>query len=242
MQTKYRVRNLLRRLGVEVVKRGRAANLLSAHVAQLLDHHEINCVLDVGARHGEYARWLRNLNYTGRIVSFEPVAANLLTLNAAAKNDPNWRVEPYALGTQTSRASINVTEHTVFSSFRVPNQTAVDKFGFATTVNAAEEVEVRTLADVLDTVTTGLSKPRIYLKMDTQGWDLEVLQGAGSRINDVQALQSETSFQAIYEGMPSFNESWQFIQQAGFVMSGLFPVNVDDDLKLIEADCVAIRE
>jgi hypothetical protein len=77
--------------------------------------------------------------------------------------------------------------------------------------------------------------------MDTQGWDLEVLAGAERTLDRVVALQSEVSVRPIYDGMPGLTESLQTFEERGFLLSGLFPVNVDRDFAAVEFDCVAVR-
>jgi hypothetical protein len=77
--------------------------------------------------------------------------------------------------------------------------------------------------------------------MDTQGWDLEVLKGATDSLKHVLALQSEIATQAIYVGMPMMRDSLDYLDQIGFAVSGLFPVNLDRTLRAVEFDCVAVR-
>ncbi|MGH3565075.1 MAG: FkbM family methyltransferase [Pseudonocardia sp.] len=238
----YRLRNALRQSGFELVRNSPSGNLLSLHLSHLFTRYGINCVLDVGARQGEFGRWLRGTGFRGRIVSFEPVESNLGPLRVAAGSDPEWQVEPCALGSSDTTSTINVTHYTHFSSFRTLGALAAEKFGEHSRVVGTQDVRVRRLDEIFDEVTKGIALPSVYLKMDTQGWDLEVLRGAEGRLSRVIALQSEMSFQALYVDMPSFDEAWKTVQGYGYTMSGMFPVTVDDDLRLVEADCVAIRQ
>ena len=82
---------------------------------------------------------------------------------------------------------------------------------------------------------------RLFLKLDTQGYDLEVLRGATATLSRVVALQSEISFVPIYAGMPSWRESIQRIGELGFAVTGIFAVSRDASLRLVEADCVFVR-
>ena len=86
-----------------------------------------------------------------------------------------------------------------------------------------------------------VAEPRVYLKMDTQGWDLEVLAGASGCLERIQAFQSEVAMHPIYDGMPALHESLSRFQDLGFGVSGLFPVSLDSNLEVIEFDCVAVR-
>lgn len=240
-RTAYRIRNLLRTRGYEIVRSERSSNLLALHLSHLLPRYGINCVLDVGAREGEFGWWLRGTGYTGRIVSYEPIAAHVSTLRALAERDGNWEVRPYALGAEDTTAALNVTQLTHFSSFREPGELAAASYTEETRVVGRPEVAVHRLDGVFDDAVAGIDDPRVYLKLDTQGWDLEVLRGAEGCLDRVTALQSEMSFRALYVDMPSFAEAWDAVSGYGFEMSGVFPITVGRDLRLIEADCVAVR-
>lgn len=236
----YATRNALRRVGVEVIPVRIDSNLLAMHLDRLFSTLQVSCVLDVGARVGDYALWLRNNGYRGSIISFEPVAANFAKLEKAAARDSNWHCFNYALGADESVSSINVSNHTEYSSFRQINATAQERLGEETHTERSETVEIHRL----DSVLPGLpvqAADRIYLKMDTQGWDLEVLKGAQSALGQVIALQTEVAVQPIYDEMPVMQESVAAIADYGFTPSGFFPVHLDAQMAAIEFDFVAVR-
>jgi FkbM family methyltransferase len=237
----HRARNCLRAAVVEVVPAQPGSNLLAMHLKMLFSAYEISCVLDVGAHRGEYGLWLRRNGYHGDIVSFEPVRANFQDLARVAAGDPRWHCVGYALGAENRVASINVTSHTVFSSFHTPNAAARTIFGQGPTVERSEEVEIRRLDTVLDTLPVNFGKDRTYLKIDAQGWDLEVIAGAEGVLDRVIALQTEVAIQTIYEGMPAVADSLAAIAERGFVPSGFFPVDLDQRLAVVELDLVAVR-
>ena len=208
----------------------------------LLTKLSINCVLDVGANRGQYGAILRGLGYRGWILSFEPIRANLDILEKVAARNGPWRVFPYALGSTNSQLLINVTELSVFSSFLTPLEDSQTRFP-KNRVERTEEVAVWRLDSVLKTCISGIPSPRIYLKMDTQGFDLEVLKGAEGVMPDVLALQTEISFKNIYEGMPSFTESIMQCGAYGFEVVDFLPVTSDSDaLRAVEMDCVMARK
>lgn len=233
-------RNLLHKVGVEVVPIKANSNLLAMHLGLLFSELGISCVLDVGARCGEYGMWLRRNGYRGDIISFEPIKDNFKELEKAAARDPKWHCFNFALGAEDSISSINVSKQTHFSSFRQPNSTAAALFGGLPEVQRSEEVEIRQLDSVLNKLPMTLDN-RTYLKLDTQGWDLEVLKGARGVLNYVAALQTEVSVQPIYDQMPIMQDSLSAIISYGFTPSGFFPVNLDSGLALIECDLVAVR-
>jgi FkbM family methyltransferase len=236
----YGVRNILRRRGFEVVRVHPNPSLLALHVGRLLRRFEIDLVLDVGARVGDYGAWLRHNGFTGRIVSFEPVEASFVDLRRRSEGDPNWKAVNVALGASSEAREINVTGLTYFSSFLEPNDYSRTEFGRSSAVQRSERVQIRRLDDLrseLDIRPTS----RVYLKMDTQGWDLEVLRGARECLPLVHAIQSEVSVLPIYDGIPSWTESIAEFARLGFALSGLFPVNLDSKMRVIEFDCVAVR-
>src|SRR5579871_1806209 len=232
-------RRLLRPLGVEV-RAFRDDLTLDTHLWRLFPSLGINCVIDVGARVGEYGRFLRRNGYRGRIVSFEPVHASFVALEARARHDPAWETVQLALGSTPGVAEINVARASNFSSFRTTSAYAASVYPEAM-ANRIERVQVKRLDEVIDSVLSGVRSPRVYLKMDTQGWDLEVFRGTRGCLDRIVALQTEMSVQPLYEGMPDFRESLSEFNRAGFSISGMYRVASDDRQRLIEFDCVMVR-
>lgn len=234
-----RARNALRRIGVEVIPTRRRAevNLLGLHLSRLFDGYAVDVVLDVGARVGEYGTWLRQNGYQGWIVSFEPVRASVEQLGATAASDPRWLVMPYALGSEDTAADIHVAAMSQLSSLLPVTEYGAREFADVVATDHTEQVQVRRLDSIWNCLPTGT----VYLKLDTQGYDLHVLEGAGDRLADVVALQTEAAVQSIYDGAPTHLDTLEALGKAGFVPSGMFPVSLDDRLALVEYDLVAVR-
>ena len=199
----------------------------------------VDCVIDAGANRGQYARMLRDLGYQGEIHSFEPLQSAFAELETLARNDAGWFCYRCALGGNREQRSINVAREEVFSSFLQPTAYSERKFKQESRIARAETVEIRRIDEVLAGVLEG---KRAHLKMDTQGFDLEVFSGVGAALDYVVSLQSEISMRQIYAGMPDYIQSLSAYKNAGFSISGLFPVSRDkQDLTLIEMDCVMVR-
>jgi 2-polyprenyl-3-methyl-5-hydroxy-6-metoxy-1,4-benzoquinol methylase len=98
------------------------------YIRKLIDEFQISLILDVGANVGQFAMSMRELGYTGTLVSFEPVAAQFATLKAAAEGDPNWITLNCAAGVADETKSINVMSSSVFSSFNTPTMQKTSKF------------------------------------------------------------------------------------------------------------------
>src|ERR1035437_7763038 len=238
----YGLRNVLRRGGIEIARTREISGFHALHLSKLFTVCEPDVVLDVGARIGEFGLWARRNGYRGRIISFEPVSSNYEALARRASGDGRWDVYNYALGAEEGESDINVTQDSMFSSLLMPNAYAEKEFGSGARVSRTERVGVRRLDAVFEEVVAPLKDPRVFLKMDTQGWDLQVLAGADGFLSHIVAFQSEVSVQAIYEGMPNLAASLAEFERRGFAISGLFPVNLDSQLRVVEFDCVVVRD
>jgi FkbM family methyltransferase len=206
----------------------------------LLDMYGVNCVIDVGAHAGEYARRLRAGGYKGRIVSFEPTPDAYAELERAAASDPRWSTHPLALGREDGRTTMNVVPGTLSSIL------PATKFGAGRypKLQAAREVEVelRRLDGMLDELLDGIKRPRPYLKLDTQGYDLDVFAGAGDRTADFVGMQSEVALMEIYKGMARMPEALAAYEDAGFEIAALYPVSRQTrTARVLEYDCVMVR-
>ncbi|WP_367319197.1 FkbM family methyltransferase [Streptomyces sp. HUAS ZL42] len=210
------------------------------HVVGMLDLYGVNCVFDVGANTGQYARRLRRLGYRGRIVSFEPTAEHFAKLEKAAENDPDWWVLQYGLGREDTATTIHTGWNTM-NSLLPPSDYGKDRYGrFAT--SETEEIQIRRLDGLMDKALDGLTEPRPFLKMDTQGYDLEVFAGAGDRIKDFVGLQSEVALLQLYEGSPRMSEAIAAYEAGGFGITGMYPVTREAHTgRVIEFDCVMMR-
>jgi FkbM family methyltransferase len=219
----------------------KAMQALLPHVlGALLETYEVNCVLDVGANRGQYGRLLRRAGYTGRIVSFEPIAAEFELLQDAAADDPAWLVHPVALGSSEGDLDMHVTPGTLSSPL------PATPFGAETFVRLRHTteavVQVRRLDGLLDEILADLPNPRPFLKMDTQGFDVEVFRGLGDRAREFVGLQSEVALLQLYEGMPRLPEALGVYEQAGFEVSGVYPVTRQEGTgRVLEFDCLMVR-
>jgi FkbM family methyltransferase len=230
----YDIRALLAKRGIWV---GRSKNhLADHHVAHILQARNVACVLDVGANVGQFGQGLRDAGYAGMIVSFEPTKKAFDQLALRANNDPNWKVLHRAVGDNSGTAEINVSESTSVSSF-LP--VAAD---YVARHNPARVEHVETVEVVrLDDITADMSYSSYFLKTDTQGFDLKVIEGAETTIRErgVVGLQIELSVKPIYHGMPDYLEAMNVVRNFGFRLTGMFPVPSDP---IVEFDGVYVRD
>lgn len=215
--------------------------LADTELKRVLEQYWIDLVLDVGANKGQFARHLRDcIGYEGRIISFEPVTEMFQQVSQYSADDPRWDVYPLALGDKEGERAINVTSATEFSSFLETNDYAA-RFGKIASIERRESVTVQRLDRFLENEVKDYSRSRIFLKMDTQGYDLNVFAGVGDALRSIVALQSEISAIPIYQGMPHLTESITCFEKAGFGIVGLFPVTREKTLRIIEYDCLMVK-
>ena len=146
-----------------------------------------------------------------------------------------------ALGSTDDHRKLRIFENTALSSFLEPDPAAVKAWDFMSEADDRIEVPVRRLDGFLPEVAPAAVFARSFLKIDTQGWDSEVLRGSERLIRHVMMLQTELSFKPLYNDQPSYSEVLPQIEVMGFEMAALFPVVRDHNYSLIEADCVMVR-
>jgi FkbM family methyltransferase len=235
---RHAIRSGVRRAFQVDIVRVDNATPLGQHLRQVLASYRIDTIVDVGANEGQFGAMIRNLGFKGEIHSFEPVKSTYNLLAKATAGDLRWTAHNMALGRAPGRLVMNVSQGSVFSSALRPNDYGAAKFNDIK-VQRQEEVEVSTLDHFIEHHLSD-SERRIFLKMDTQGYDLEVFAGATASLDKICCILSELSLIPIYDGMTDYLQALAAYQHKGFSVSGLFPVNRNDDLALIEVDCVMV--
>jgi FkbM family methyltransferase len=238
---KDQLKRLARRAGYDILPFARAEGTLASHLAALFNLLGINCVLDVGGHTGWYGRLLSEIGYDGYIVSFEPVRANFDELCRAAASNPRWTAHHLALGSTSGTTTINISRRSDFSSLLPTTSYAVEQYPLMTDLIGVEEVRIARLDEILDSVLPPIADPRIFLKMDTQGSDLDVFRGAPKSLARVEALQAELHFKEVYSGAPLFDAAFEELRAGGFTLTGLYPVSRGERLEVVEADCIMVR-
>ena len=177
----------------------------------------VDLVLDAGAHEGSFATRLRR-EYAGDLDSFEPVAATFARLRDTAAGDARWHLHQIALGRADTSAVIHVAANTVFSSLRPANAFSAKRFEKESAPVRDETVTVRRLDAVLRETVPDIGRRRVFLKTDTQGFDLEVLRGAERMLTSgaVRLVFMEITFSEMYIGLPRFDETFAFLADRRF--------------------------
>jgi FkbM family methyltransferase len=207
------LQRLARRLGYDLTLR-RKARPHEAQLAAVLERFAISCVLDVGANVGQYALMLREGGFGGRIVSFEPLEGAHETLARRAAADRGWQIAPrLAIGDRDGEALLEVSAESDMSSI-LPQSELLRRISPSSAVVRRERVPVARLESAAQPYLA--PEDRIFLKIDTQGFEPQVLAGAGSLMERLCGLQLEMSLVPCYEGEVGFRAMLDRLAAAGF--------------------------
>lgn len=174
-------------------------------------------VVDVGCRWGFSQHLFEGHNRDCfRIYGFDADAAECARLNEHYVGYP-VRIFPLALAGRPGRRTLHHTREPACSSLLRPRADLTSQYpalGCAA-LEYTSEIEVTTLDDWA----AAHAIPVVdYLKLDTQGTELEILQGGLATLRSVRALEVEVEFNPIYESQPLFAEVDAFLRGQGFVL------------------------
>jgi FkbM family methyltransferase len=231
--------NLFQRLGWDV-RRTVYPSSEEVLLSRFLSVARPSTVFDVGANVGQYGLSLRKCGFTGRIVSFEAIPSVHSRLSAVAAQDPDWIVAPCcALGRVSGKALINLAQNSVSSSL-LPMHDVHRNAAPDSRYIASETVRVERLDDIAQPLLP--RDGRLFLKIDTQGYEEEVLAGAEHVLRSVSAMQLELSVVPLYHGAPSLRRVLELCEGIGFELHGLIPGFYEEKSgKLLQMDGLFLR-
>jgi FkbM family methyltransferase len=215
----------------------RAGQLAPARRARFLRDARVDLVLDVGGATGAYVAALRETGYRGRAVSFEPLPASAAALRRRAAGDPAWEVVEVALGDAPGAAVLHVSGLADSSSLLPMLERHVQGAPGSDVVDQ-HEVRVAALDDL------GLVGPddRVLLKVDTQGSELAVLEGAAAALERTELLEVELSLVPLYDGAPDWMEVCSWLRRRGFTPVWVTPGFADERSgRLLQVDAIFAR-
>ncbi len=218
---KKTIKKLSRSLGVDL-KRYNVQTSEAAKMQRLLAYHNIDLVFDVGANIGQYAKLLRELGYSGRIVSFEPLSSAYSQLKAVSKKEPLWEIAPQtAIGNQEGEITINIAGNSQSSS-ALPMLDAHLESAPESAYSGSETVKLSRLDTIAKDYIKSETKS-IFLKIDVQGLEKQVIEGATAILPLVKGIKLELSLVPLYEGQVLFKEMIDIVEKLGYELYGIEP-------------------
>jgi len=235
MNFRLLIRKYLRECGLDIVSYDPVYHSV-ARRSRLMFVNDINLVLDVGANTGQYGKSIRDIGYKGRIVSFEPLTSAFRQLEICSGNDTNWDVVNIALGNEDGMAEINISTNSQSSSIlnMLPKHVAMAP---GSAYVGKEEIVIRKL----DTIFADFYTPssNVYLKIDAQGFEKNIIDGAENVLDRISGIQMELSLVPLYEGETLLGDMINYMQARNYILMSVEPTYGNSDTgQLLQVDCL----
>lgn len=220
--------------------RWRAA--LKHGVAATIEHQDVDfgadfrTVLDVGGHHGQFTLFALQRFPAAQLITFEPQSDGAELIAKVTAGEPRVRIENCALGAEAGSAELNVSRRSDSSSLLPIGPGQVEAFP-GTEADHTETIRVERLDDV---IAEAPARPAL-LKIDVQGFELDVLRGAPKTLESIDAVFVEASFVELYSGQPLIGEVIAHLAGHGFELGGVFGVTYDRHGRCLQADCLFRR-
>jgi FkbM family methyltransferase len=205
-----------------------------------LQAHGVDTALDIGANTGQFGAALRRAGFGGRIVSLEPLQSAFDELSRHAAGDPRWTVQRNAVGTTVGTLTMNVAANSVSSS-PLPILDRHTDAAPGSTYVGTEEVAATTVDELV--AAHGITPETTLLKIDVQGYEQAVLDGAPETLSRFAAVRTEMSLVPLYGGQVLMPELISYLGARGFALWMFEPGFVEPATgRLLQADGVFFRE
>jgi FkbM family methyltransferase len=206
---------------------------------RIINSCNIDTLIDIGANSGQYATKMRAYGYEKKIISFEPLKKAFDNLRKVSLNDNNWIINNYAIGNEDIKGVINVAGKSSCSSIlnMLPmhlNSAPESKY------IGQEVIEIRKLDSVINSFLT--EEDIVMMKIDTQGYEKNVIDGASEFLNRVTIIQIEMSIVQLYENEMLFIDMINYLEDKGFQLFSL--ENGFSDLttgRLLQVDGIFVK-
>lgn len=178
-------------------------------------------LVDVGARGGLSCQWdpFKHL-ITTVLVEPDPVEAAALVERLKGEGLGGVKVIPKGLGARNGTAELNLLKNPECSSILEPNHRWLARFPEAERFTTSKRIPIE--LSTLDSELAALGVTHCdFLKLDVQGYELEVLAGASATVGNCLVLEAETSFNEIYKGQPLFTQIDSVLRPLGFSLIDL---------------------
>lgn len=186
-----------------------------AELAAHLLGERTRTVLDVGARWGTSGAWYR-LSPLAKVVGFEPDEEECARLNQTA--GPHERFVAIALGAARETVTLHVTREPGCSSIYPPDLSVAQRYAGLDVMTPVRTVTLDTTRLQDWAREDGCTDQIAFMKLDVQGYELNILQGAGPTLDRCLGLEVEVEFNPLYEGQPLFADVDQFLRARGFAL------------------------
>jgi FkbM family methyltransferase len=207
--------NLLRKVGLEIIP---SSNSDSIRRMKIIRHYDINTLFDIGANAGQYGKSIREMGYKGKIISFEPLNDAFDELEKISSKDKKWIVNNYALGNEDTKSFINVSENSFSSSILNMLPRHLESAPTSEYLGQ-QEINIKKIDSIFNSFCN--KDDNIMIKIDTQGYEKNVIDGASKSLSNIKIIQLEMSILPLYQNEMLFVEMIHYLDKRGFQLFSL---------------------
>ena len=212
------IRKLFNKFGLEV-HRLQPNSDFGAQIIKAMRKVNVNILFDIGANTGQFSEEIRNKGYNGKIISFEPLTSARKMLVHQKSKDLNWVIhERAAVGNYNGIIDINISKNSVSSSILPMLKSHSDAEKNSMYIKS-EKTPIITLDSVADSYLDKFSN--CFIKIDTQGYESQVLDGAFKTLKRAKGVLCELSLVQLYEGQDIWKDLILRLEKEGFVLWSL---------------------
>ena len=209
-------------------------------LSKALAHFEIDTVFDIGANTGQFATALNSFGYQGHIVCFEPLSDAYQDLVRQTSHQPALTIhQRTAIGDFDGEIEINIAGNSASSSILPMLDTHTEADNRSAYIDV-EKVPITCLDSIAPDYLSPLS--RLFIKIDTQGFEWQVLNGAKETLKKAQGVLCEVSFLPLYKGQHLWLDIIQRLELEGFTLWSMQPGFTDPrNGRTLQMDAVFFR-
>ena len=212
------IKNILRKFGYNITLANTTTNS-SLQLVKSFEKFEIDLIFDIGANVGQFAKDIFNYGYKNKIVSFEPLTIAHKILIKNAKFNTNWSIyERCAIGESDGETFINISENSVSSSILEMTNSHLDA-----AVNSKFIGKEKVNIYKIDTIIDQFKFNNIFIKIDAQGFEKNIINGSLNSANKIKGFLCETSLIELYKGQSLWQEMIAKFDDLGFKLWGIQP-------------------
>ena len=235
---KIYINNFLHHFGYQLSKYPFSKRQIDSGYFKWLQNFGINTIIDVGANEGQFIQKISGILPEAHIYSFEPLKDPFRKLKKNIQEGKNITLFNFALGDEEKETIINRNDYSPSSSLLELTDLHTDAFPITKKIKE-ENISIKVLDKIADDLE--LIK-KVMMKIDVQGFELNVLRGSENTLKNVDIILIETSFYELYKNQPLFKDIFGFLNDQGFNYFGSFEQLYDErDGKILQADSIFIR-
>ena len=194
-------------------------NIHHKRIAKFLQNRSIKTIIDIGAHKGEFTQNVLQIEGVNKIIAFEPQKKifNLLKEKFIKNNIIN--LNNFALSEKVEKKMMKINRMTATSTLNheINNDSLYFKFKSfllyqKNSIIDEEEIDTTTF-DVF--FNEEKFKENTLLKIDTEGYEMQVLKGSEQKIKEIKYILIENQFSKMYKNV-NFEDCHNFLRKKNF--------------------------